>query len=228
MSQTAGFVDLTAVSNRRKFISVNGGTQNLGTTGQNPFGVTPPVYLSSNGTPSTFELNNGRGGSFIISGGTLAAGPNPPGVTVATSTLAPASLGKGILGDYRNGNLYSFNPATLTDNGTQRKWMRRWRALPGNNFATVKFDYLAIDVQTGIGVPDGANPQLVLRWSDDGGHTWSNERFVPAGRKGQTAFTIKFNRLGSTRRFSRTGRIYELSSTDPFQVSIQDAEVGAS
>ena len=228
LATTSGFVDLSVESNRRKFISVAGGTTNLGTSGQNPFGVTPPVYLSSDGNPPSFATNNGRGGAFIISAGTLTDGGHPPGSTSSMTSLVAPTPGKGLLGDYRNGNLYAFNPATLTDNGTQRKWVRRWRALAGNSFATIKFDFLAIDMQTGIGVPEGTNPQLVLRWSDDGGHTWGPERFVPAGRLGETKKTIKFNRLGSTRRFSGSTRIYELSSTDPFSVVLLDAEVDAS
>lgn len=89
----------------------------------------------------------------------------------------------------------------------------------------IKFNWLNIDIRTGIRVPDGTNPQLVLRWSDDGGHTFSDERIIAAGRLGDTAQTVKFNRLGMTRRFSGSDRIFELSSTDPFAVAIQDADV---
>jgi hypothetical protein len=142
--------------------------------------------------------------------------------------VQPNSPGQGVLGDYRNGNLYAFNPATLTDNGTQRKWVRRWRALPQGSMMAIKFSSLAINVQTGLGVPPDANPQLVLRWSDDGGDTWSDERKLAAGKTGQTTRVIKFNRLGMTRRNIGTDRIFELSSTDPFLVAILDAEVDAS
>lgn len=223
---TAGFADPGAVGTRRKFISITGGAQNLGPDGSNPFGVAPPIFLSSNGTPSTFAHNNGRGGPFSLSSGALtASATNPPPSASTSTTTLPTSSGQGVLGDYRNGNLYAFNPATYTDNGTPRKWLRRWRALPAGQFAAVKFSWLAIDMQTGGGVPDGANPQLVLRWSDDGGHTFSGNRIVPVGQRGETAFTVKFNRLGMTRRFSGSDRIFELSSTDPFRVAILDADV---
>lgn len=222
---TPGFVDFTVESNRRNFISAAGGTQNLGASGQNPFGITPPVFLSSNGTPSTFAANNGRGGPFIVAGTALTSGAtNPPGSSSTVLTSVAPSPGQGVLGDYLTGNLYAFNEATYTDNGTPRKWLRRWRALPAGQFSAVKFNWLAIDMETGV-VPDGTNPQVVLRWSDDGGHTWSDPRIVAAGQKGQTAFTIKFNRLGMTRRFSGSDRIFELSSSDPFKVAILDADV---
>jgi len=136
--------------------------------------------------------------------------------------------GQGVLGDYLTGNLYAFNPATYLDNGAQRKWVRRWRALPQATMGAVKFDYLAIDMETGIGVPPGTSPQVMVRWSDDGGKSWQGNRLIPAGKTGETAFTVKVNRNGTTRRFSGSDRIYEISSTDAFKVSIIDAEVEVS
>jgi hypothetical protein len=134
---------------------------------------------------------------------------------------------QGLLGDYRTGNLYAFNPQTLTDNGAQRKWLRRWRALDKSTMNAVKYLWLAIKMQTGIGVPDGTKPQIVLRWSDDDGRSWSGERILAAGQTGETAQLIKFNRLGMTRRFKGSDRIFELSGTDPFMTAIMDAEVDA-
>lgn len=59
-------------------------------------------------------------------------------------------------------------------------------------------------------------PRVMLRWSDDGGHTWSDYRIGSVGNIGQTALRVKFNRLGSTRINSGLDRIFELSSTDPY------------
>lgn len=226
---TPSFVDMTVQSNRRSFIGVAGGAQSLGADGSAPFGVTPPVFLTDTGQAASFATNAGRGGSFIVSGGTLAAGASdPPPSSETTTTVQQNSPGDGVLGDHASGNLYAFNPRTLTDNGEQRRWLRRWRALPQASVAAKRFGSLVIQVQTGLGVPDGANPQIILRWSDDGGHTWSNERILDAGQLGATAETIKFNRLGATRRFAAADRIFELSGTDPFLTAIIDAEVDVS
>jgi hypothetical protein len=138
------------------------------------------------------------------------------------------SGGAGVLGDYRNGNLYAFNPNTLTDNGTQRRWLRRWRALAQGSIAAKRFSSLVVAMQTGAGVKAGSAPQLVLRWSDDGGATWSGERIVAAGALGATSQRIRFNRLGSTRRVGGSDRIFELSSSDPFMTALLDADVDAS
>ena len=114
---------------------------------------------------------------------------------------------------------------TLTDNGTPKKWVRSWRALPQAVFDPMTFSSLQIDMQTGIGIPDGTNPQVVLRWSDDGGHNWSNPRILAAGQIGKTALRVKANRLGSTRLNSGLDRIFELSSTDQFPVALIGADL---
>jgi hypothetical protein len=135
--------------------------------------------------------------------------------------------GKAVVGDYRNGNLYGLDLDTLTDNGTQRKWLRSWRALQKPSEEPVRFNALRLDVQTGIGVPDGTNPQIMLRWSDDGGHVWSNEHLAAVGQTGETARRVMFRRLGATRRNTGLDRIFEVSSADPFPVAIIDAELDA-
>ena len=131
--------------------------------------------------------------------------------------------GSRVVGDYQNGNLYAYDLDTATDNGTQRKWLRMWRALPQPSRAPVRFPPLTIAMETGAQVPDGTNPQVVLRWTDDGGHNFSDEHFRPAGKTGETAHRVKWNRLGSTRRNSGLDRYFELSSSDPFKVALLGA-----
>lgn len=133
--------------------------------------------------------------------------------------------GKCLVGDYRNGNLYSFDMNAQTDNGTPKKWVRSWRALPQAVYTPMTFSSLQIDMQTGIKIAAAANPQVVLRWSDDGGHTWSNERFLPAGKVGETTLRVMARRLGSTRLNHGLDRIFELSSTDAMPVSIINADL---
>jgi hypothetical protein len=69
----------------------------------------------------------------------------------------------------------------------------------------------------------GANPQLMLRWSDDGGHTWNGERTVSMGRIGQYGTRAIFRRLGMTTKLR--DRVYEISGTDPVKVAIMGAEL---
>ena len=130
-----------------------------------------------------------------------------------------------VLGDYRNGNLYRINLDTLTDAGTPRKWMRSWRALQRAIFQPMRFASLQIDMQTGVNVPDGTNPQVELEWSDDGGNNWSSQVFSSAGQPGQTAIRVKFNRLGATKRGGGLERIFRLSSSDTMPVALLGAEL---
>ena len=141
------------------------------------------------------------------------------------SNCYAAFSGKNVVGDYRNGNIYAFNQNTLTDNGTPKKWVRTWRAVKDPVYVPMTFSALQIDMQTGINIPPGTSPLAVLRWSDDGCHTWSNERFMPVGAVGQTAQRVIFKRLGSTRLNSGLDRVFELSSSDAFPVAIINADL---
>lgn len=130
-----------------------------------------------------------------------------------------------IVGDYRNGNLYVLNMNTQLDNGTQRKWLRSWRALPQPTMSPVRFSQLQIDMETGIGVASDDAPLCQLRWSDDGGHVWRGNLVAAAGKTGETTKRVLFRRLGSTRRDSGLDRIFELSSTDAFDVALMGADL---
>ncbi len=125
---------------------------------------------------------------------------------------------KNVVGDYRNGNLYAYNLNTYTDAGTTKKWLRSWRAWPPGQEKMVpyRFNSLQIDCQTGVDIPAGTEPLMMLRYSNDGGWNWSSEKMVKAGAVGETAKRVLFRRLGSTRRGKERGsgldRVFELSS----------------
>ena len=136
---------------------------------------------------------------------------------------------RNVVGDYRNGNIYDLDLNTYTDNGQPRKWVRGWRALPPDKaaFEPVTFNSLQIDAQTGISVPDGTTPYATLRWSDDGGHNWSNERYSRFGAVGETGLRVMFRRLGSTKVGRGLDRVFELSSTDPVPIALLGADMDA-
>lgn len=69
----------------------------------------------------------------------------------------------------------------------------------------------------------GYNPQAMLRWSDDGGHTWSNEHWVSMGKIGEYGYRAIWRRLGMTTKLR--DRIYEVSGTDPTKTVIVGAEL---
>lgn len=79
---------------------------------------------------------------------------------------------------------------------------------------------LTIDLETGVGLStgQGSDPQIMVRWSDDGGHTWSNEHMVGIGAMGAYGTRAVLRRLGDAR-----DRIYEVSGTDPVKIALIDA-----
>jgi hypothetical protein len=132
-----------------------------------------------------------------------------------------------IVGDYENGNLYAFDLDVYADNGSIQRWLRSWRALPTgqNDLKRTAQHSLQLDCETGVGIlsGQGENPQVMLRWSDDGGHTWSNEHWRYMGAIGNYGARTIWRRLGMTMKIR--DRVYEISGTDPVKIAIMGAEL---
>lgn len=89
----------------------------------------------------------------------------------------------------------------------------------GDNLITEAGDLLiAADATADI-----STPQYMLRWSDDGGHTWSNEHWRSGGGYGDYGTRIRWLRLGMTTKLR--DRVYELSGSDPIKIAIMGAEL---
>jgi hypothetical protein len=92
--------------------------------------------------------------------------------------------------------------------------MRRLRRAPhlSNEGNRITFDKFQIDLETGLGIAtgQGEDPQVMLRWSDDGGQTWSSEHWVSAGPQGAFKTRAIWRRLGQAR-----DRVFEVTMTDP-------------
>lgn len=132
-----------------------------------------------------------------------------------------------VIGDYENGNLYAFDLDVYTDNGAIQKWVRSWRPLPPNqnNLKRTAQHTLQLTCESGVGLNlgQGQDPQVMLRWSDDGGHTWSNEHWISMGKIGEYGYRAIWRRLGMTTKLR--DRIYEVSGTDPTKTVIVGAEL---
>ena len=199
-----------------------------------------------------------------------------------------------IVGDFANGNIYTFDLDVYADNGNIQKWLRSWRALPTgqNNLKRTAQHSLQLDCETGVGLnlypaydsenidtesgldlvaeyvqtflatqagdtltteagdgfqplgqyelsdedisgynlvtnsypaAPGYNPEVMLRWSDDGGHTYSNEHWASIGKIGAYGHRTFWRRLGMTLKLR--DRVYELSGTDPVKIAIVGAEL---
>jgi len=96
-----------------------------------------------------------------------------------------------------------------------------------NNVVTDTGDYLTFSMNIipngGITAGQGEDPQVMLRWSDDGGHTWSSEHWISMGKIGEYFYRAIWRRLGMTTKLR--DRIYEVSGTDPNKIVITGAEL---
>ena len=144
--------------------------------------------------------------------------------------------GTTIVGDYENGNIYAFDLDVYADNGEIQKWLRSWRAIPTgqNDLKRTAHHALQLDCESGVGLDyldaidttEMMKPRVMLRWSDDGGHTWSNEHWSDMGEIGQFSHRVFWRRLGMTLKLR--DRVYEVSGTDPVKIAIMGAELQVS
>jgi len=132
-----------------------------------------------------------------------------------------------VIGDYNNGNIYKLDVDVYEDAVGTQKWLRSWRAIPTgqNNLKRTSHHSLQLDCETGVAPVSGQgdDPKMRLRWSDDGGHTWSNEHCLSMGKIGEYGKRVIWRRLGMTTKLR--DRVYEVSGTDPVRITILGAEL---
>lgn len=123
-----------------------------------------------------------------------------------------AAWGRRIVGDKASVALRTLDSTVMTDAGEAIRAELTLPDIPGR----MTHHRLELDVATGVGNASpsalGHDPQIMLSWSDDGGHTWSNERILPVGKQGQYDTTVKFGRLGTAKTIR--GRRYRIAHSE--------------
>ncbi len=132
--------------------------------------------------------------------------------------------GQVLVGDKDNGQIYLLDPSNYTDNGEE---IRRVRRAPHivTDLQRQYLEELQIQFQPGVGnqLDPGQDPQAMLRWSDDGGSTWSSEHWASIGKVGKYNNRAIWRRLGWAR-----DRVFEVVVTDPIKAVIVSANLKAS
>jgi hypothetical protein len=82
---------------------------------------------------------------------------------------------------------------------------------------------LQVIAETGVGLESGADPVMLMSYSDDGGRTYTNDREGSMGTVGRYRTRIKWNRLG---RFYQ--RVIRLRGSAPVRRAIINAEAEVS
>lgn len=155
-----------------------------------------------------------------------------------------------LVGDWENGKIYQLDPENYTDDEGPIRRLRRCPHLV-TDFFRQYFSTLQIQFQPGVGLSgitqsisnsaiagvalaglavagtsgteiSNVNPKAMLRWSNDGGSTWSNERWVGIGEQGKYQNRAIWRRLGWAR-----DRVFEVVVTDPVKAVIVSADLVA-
>ena len=124
--------------------------------------------------------------------------------------------GKNLVGDFKNGKINELDIDTLTDLGDP---IRRIVTSPPlhQNTKRVFANRLQVEIESGVGLTSGQGvaPQAMLEWSDDGGHTWSNEHWATMGAKGKYRTRLIWRRMGWFWQ-----RVYRMTISDPVRATV--------
>ena len=124
---------------------------------------------------------------------------------------------KEIIGSRLDGTLYQLDPTVYKDGTDNIQRIRRSQILSNDN-AYLLHHKIQVEFEPGVGIEGEDAPTVTLKWSDDGGNTWSEGRELSIGEYEDYAKRVIWRRLGKSRN-----RIYELSCTDPVKMLIIDA-----
>jgi hypothetical protein len=168
----------------------------------------------------TFVLNEtlGQQGWFELSSGT--DGGNYQG----TSFLQ--CYGKTFVADVSNGNVYTLDDQTYTNNGDTIKRVRTTGSVNSEPFGVngklIQMSKAKFIMESGVGLisGQGEDPRIMVEYSDDGGYTWKHGSWPRVGRLGERTLQIEFFNL--TKFYDR---IFRISTTDPVSYSIFSATI---
>lgn len=120
--------------------------------------------------------------------------------------------------DTDTGVIYEMSNDIYDDAGCAIRRVRRSPHI-SDEMAYFFYDVLQVDMETGVGLNSGQgeDPQVMMRFSDDGGRTWSNETWRTAGRLGEFSRRVTWRQLGRGR-----DRIFEIVITDPVKIALVD------
>jgi len=126
-----------------------------------------------------------------------------------------------IVGDYRDedGVLYSLDEYEFTDDGNP---LVRERTSPhiSTNMTRMFYNSVTFDFYTGNTTDLTLDPTVMVQYSSDGGHNWSNEMWVSAGKTGEYDRKVSLYRLGSARN-----RVFRVRCSDPIYWALSGASI---
>lgn len=137
------------------------------------------------------------------------------------ASCAATAFNQVVMGDRVDGRIYT---AELTYYQDDTSPIERIRQTPHVDQAEkrIRYNSLELQMEPGVGLSNGSSPTLSLSWSDDGGHTWSNEHEASMGRLGKYLTRAIWRRLGMARN-----RVFRVTTSDPVAITWLGAEFDA-
>lgn len=130
--------------------------------------------------------------------------------------------GEHLVGDFEDGRIYALDMDTYDDDGDSILFLRRTQCNDSDGSAWNFYEELVIDMEAGVGLAtgQGSDPLLMLRYSNDGGNSWSNIKTKSIGAAGEYDRLVRFGPTGRGRN-----RVWEISITDPVKRVVFGAKV---
>ncbi len=125
-----------------------------------------------------------------------------------------AAYGMTFYGDYTNGNLYYRDWTVSTEDGNVIKLIARSKPYHQDKKRLINSRF-ELDMQVGVAsaTGQGSDPEVMLRYSKDGGETWSQlQPWRSMGKVGGYLKRLRWLRLGSAYVW-----VYEIEISDPVQ-----------
>jgi hypothetical protein len=124
-----------------------------------------------------------------------------------------------LVGDRTSGKIFKMSLNVYSDNGDP---IVRRRISPhyAQEKMLIPHSQFELDMEVGVGLQSGqgSDPKIMMRYSDDGGRTWSGELWRDIGKVGKYLTRVVWRKLGSSR-----DRVYDVSISDPVFVQINEA-----
>lgn len=124
------------------------------------------------------------------------------------------AFGKHLVGARNSAIIYELSATAYMDGSTTLQAIRRVR-IPNDEKKWFFMSRFELDMQMGVGLQVastalGYDPQVLMRFSHDGGYTWSGYRQASMGRIGQYSARVFWTRFRAAR-----DPVIEISVTDP-------------
>ena len=124
---------------------------------------------------------------------------------------------KNLIGDRENGNIYELSLTAYDDFGNPQICER---ITPHYDIEKnlISHNKLELDCDVGQGLDGNLDAKIMMKYSDDGGFKWSQERWASLGKRGKYKTRVEWRRMGKSK-----DRVYHLKISDPVSFQINEA-----